>query len=267
MTSMYRLARFIVGGTPRLLWVVAVASTLGCTGSETGNAGLHPTLRPVAVEMALAQRDASAATATSSDGVTLSPREAWARVESVDFYLAEGDLCAKTESVAQAIGGFVHDHCAADGSSISIEGPWEVDLITGHFAPPLEGLTLPEVPFERVKVKMKSTRDVAALEVAGTYQVDGASRDFAFSLDGTIPAKFEASAPLVVSDGVQGLSLDLVFQDWAAAVVLRSCTADAEAATQAGDVVVLGEAGARHCAPLANAVRRHLVSNARLEAR
>lgn len=231
---------------------VFVLSGLGllaaCAGSETGNAQLERPERPVAIALAFATTEPGGLTSISADGLVITAQEGTAWVESLELGLASGEVCSDDPVLAESLGAFFHPRCDK-GDTLRIEGPWLVDLVTGRFDPPLEGLSLPEVALGEVRVKLKASSASSSLEVLG-YIGD---REFELALKGSVPAKFGADDPVLIDEGLGRLVLDLDFEGWFAELEVAPCI-DAQR-TSEGPVEFVGPA----CGSIDQGVRNQLV--------
>lgn len=192
---------------------VSILAGLGllsaCAGSETGNAQLERPEQPVSIALAFAGAEPGGPSSTSADGLVITAEAGTAWVDSLELGLASGEVCSDDLALAEELGAFFHPRCD-DGDTLVIEGPWVVDLVTGQFEPPLEGISLPEVALAEVRVKLKGRDESPALEVLGSV----GDREFELSVKGSVPAKFSDEAPVLVDDGLGRLILDLGFESW-----------------------------------------------------
>lgn len=201
---------------------VSVLAGLGlfaaCAGSETGNAQLERPERPVSIALAFAAGEPGGLSSTSSDGWVVVVDEGTAWVESMELGLAPGEVCSDDPVLAESLDAFFHPRCDK-GDSLLIEGPWVVDLVTGRFEPPLEGLSLPEVALSEVRVKLKAGSGSPALEMLGSV----GDREFELAFDGSIPAKFGGEQPVLIDAGLGRLLLDLDFEGWFGDLAVAPC--------------------------------------------
>lgn len=211
------------GPTSRSRWAgVSILAGLGlfaaCAGSETGNAQLERPERPVSIALAFAAGEPGGLSSTSADGWVVTVDEGTAWVESLELGLAPGEVCSDDPVLAESLDAFFHPRCD-EGDSLLIEGPWVVDLVTGRFDPPLEGLSLPEVALSDVRVKLKASSGFPALEMLGFV----GDREFEFALNGSIPAKFSGEQPVLIDAGLGRLLLDLDFDGWFGDLEVAPC--------------------------------------------
>lgn len=205
-------------------WRVSILAGLGlfaaCAGSETGNAQFDRPERPVSIALAFATGTSVGLSSTSADGWVMTVDEGTAWVESLELGLASGEVCSDDPVLAESLDAFFHPRCE-HGDSLFIKGPWVVDLVTGRFEPPLEGLSLPETALSEVRVKLKSSSAAPALEVLGFV----GDREFEFALKGSIPAKFKGDEPVLLDEGLGRLLLDLDFAAWFRELEVAPCVA------------------------------------------
>lgn len=240
---------------------VSVLAGLGlfaaCAGSETGNAQLERPERPVSIALAFAAGAPGGLSSTSADGWVVTVDEGTAWVESLELGLAPGEVCSDDPDLAESLGAFFHPRCEK-GDSLSIEGPWVVDLVTGRFDPPLEGLSLPEAALSEVRVKLKAGSGSPALEVLGFI----GDREFELALNGAVPAKFSGERPILIDEGLGRLLLDLEFEAWFRELEVASCV---EGPGRPDGPV---DFGGPRCGPVEQHVRNQLVrGNLRSEPR
>lgn len=238
----------------RALYLGPTLVTLGCAGSETGNAQVDRPLQPVGLAMSLASNPGGFSS-VSSDDVDVTARLGWARVVGIDLRLAQGERCSDDRVEAQTTGAFYHAWCNS-GSGLSLDGDWEVDLVTGLFEPPLEQVQIPEAMIDEVRVTLRGDGE-PALDLVGTLDGD---RAFELAMHGTIPARFAAAAAIAIDEETGMLVLDLDFASWFSDIALEDCLD-----SQATDAVVELGRGSR-CASVEGAVRNHLVNHGKLNA-
>lgn len=219
-----------------------------CAGSETGNAQLERPERPVSIALAFAASEPGGLAATTADGLVITAQEGTAWVESLELGLASGEVCSDDPVLAESLGAFFHPRCH-QGDTLRIEGPWLVDLVTGRFDPPLEGLSLPEVALGEVRVKLKTSSTSPSLEVLGFI----GDREFELALKGSVPAKFSGDEPVLIDEGLGRLLLDLDFEGWFDELEVAPCIEAQEA--PAGPVDLAG----RGCGVIEQGARNQLV--------
>jgi len=248
--------------------ILATLLSTACVGSETGNAQVYiPEQQPVVVEMTLSELlgGTESLVAAGRDGEELEVTSAVAQVATLEFFLTEGQSCTSSMDGDDTVASFAHPWCKS-GDRLRIDGQWSVDLLTGRFAPPLEGLELPEVSIEAVKVHMKPVDGLSAFAFAGSYELDGNVITYAFELNGAVPAGFRLEPPLQVTDELWGIGLQLGFERWFEGLDLKPCL-ESGSRRNSGAHLQLDAATNGKCNKIANAVRAALVSGAKANAK
>lgn len=239
---------------------VAGGLASGCAGSETGNAQVDlPELRPIFIEMMLSEAvpTEEQPTAVARDGEELVAERAVARVVEIEFILSD-ELACRVHGEPSHHHSFLHEWCR-DGDRLRLEGDWTVDLMTGRFDPPLEGLTLPAVAFDKVQVKLKGVGREPSITVSGQYDVGAGPARFDFELTGTVPAAFQIDGPLEISEDLWGIGLDMAFQTWLTEVDLRPCLEARQVGPNNGRLQIHAPSN-RACAAAAWSMRQALMS-------
>ncbi len=244
--------------------ILAALLSSACVGSETGNAQVHiPDQQPVVVEMTLSELlgGTDSLVAVGSDGEELEVSSAVAEVATLEFFLSEGQSCTSSMDGDDTVASFAHAWCKS-GDRLRIDGQWSVDLLTGRFEPPLEGLEFPEVSIEAVKVHMKPANDRPAFAFAGSYELDGNVNTYAFDFRGSVPAEFQLETPLQVSDQLWGIGLQFGFERWFESLELKPCleSGSKDEDDEDGGHLQIDAASNGKCNKVANAVRAALVS-------
>lgn len=268
----------ICGG--RSMGAMVIASWLaitGCAGSETGN-GQRPERprRPVAVEMRLVAPGSQTLIMADREGTGFEIEAAFVYADTLDLILPSGESCDALPAAVSPDAA----RCGAQSDRLRVSGGWVVDLVSGAFDPPLDGLEIVEGAFERIELKIRpgsrglgpdgavgdgDPLDGASLDVMGTVALDGGPTPFGLTLDLNVTARFGEST-IFVADDTDLLELTLDVRPWLESLSLGSCIAAGAVPTVDG-VVRLEAADRQACGNVANAVRSGLSATGQARAR
>lgn len=198
----------------------AWASSVGCAGLDTGNAGVPQ------VKFALSTGPGQPVDATGKEFVM---SRAEAPVERVDLYLPAGVSCVGVPGLGPA-GSSVGAVC--EGDKIRVHGPWRVNLLTGQATPPLPVVPVVAGTYRRVDVRFDDDDD-EVLVVEGTVALDAASVPFRLVAEIDEEVRFEGAAIVARPNAVAEAFLRLDPTAWLAAIPVAQCVAS-------GDLQVVG---------------------------
>ncbi|MCA9546326.1 MAG: hypothetical protein KC613_18100 [Myxococcales bacterium] len=228
------------------------AATLGACGdaTETGNAQSGPV---VSLRMTLqaAQDPTASTTVLDGDGAAIRVRSATARLRRIDLALPDGVRCEDWP-------GATAERCPPGEDRVRFEGPWQVDLLTGAFSPPLGDAAVPAGTYRRVEVRFDDDAGPALAIEAETAAGNG----LAFTLSADPEYRFVGAA-VVPGQGVASLLMALPVDAWFAGPVAR-CVDDGAYPSQQG-VAQVGQA-AGGCPGVAEAAEAALEGEGELRA-
>jgi len=217
------------------------AGASACSGLDTGNANLGR------VELALAADDSDP---IDQAGNTFTLTTARARVRHVELYLPAGASCAGV--------------AGCDGDKIRVDGPWDIDLLTGDATPALPRVEVPLGTYRRVDVRFEPDDGDVTLAVSGTVLFRGAPTPFTLALDFNETARFESATGFVVTrDVVQDAVARLAPATWFAALPLVACADDGDLPIEGGTIVITDGDGS--CSDVESVVRDAIKGSGRLE--
>ncbi len=203
----------------RMAAAVMMAAATGCTGLDTGNAGVAQ------VKFALSAAPGQPVDSTGKEFVM---SRALAPVERVDLYLPAGASCVGIDGLGPA-GGSVGAVCEVD--KIRVNGPWMVDLLTGQATPPFPVVPVVSGTYRRVDVRFDADDDEVML-VEGTVALDSATVPFRLVVEVDEEVRFEGADIVARPDAVAEAFLKLDPTAWMATIPIAQCVA-------AGDLEVV----------------------------
>lgn len=222
---------------------LVVTGMAACSGLDTGNAD------PGYVELALAADDKDPVDQTGNVFVLATAR---AHVRHVELYLPTGVSCE----------GF----SGCDGDKIRVDGPWDVDLLTGHATPAFPRVEVPLGTYRRIDIRFEPDDDDVTLAATGTVADDDDDdvSPFSLALDFNETARFETPAGIVVgADAVQDAVARLDPAGWFAALPLIDCAGNGEIPIENGTIIITDGSGS--CSEVEGVVRDAIKGSGRLE--
>ena len=256
-------------------YLLALLTLPACAGLETGNGSAPPTL-VAALTTAPDQPPVDRA------GTVFTLATARANIERIDLELPIGTTCVGIAGLVDGSGGgdgAAHSNvCGGGGTSIRLNGPWVVDLLTGAATPAMPPIHVPAGTYRRVDVRFDKAdpKDgvVAAgdtladntLVATGTAPLGGSSQPFRLALAFTEDARFEsASGITIVNDQAASVLLELDASAWFAALPLGQCASDGDLPVEGG-VLVLGD-GHGACSDIENVIKDAIKASGELRPR
>lgn len=239
------------------------ALPVGCAGSETGNGARPRTKLPVSIEMRLLSPGALL-TMLDSGGTAFTIDSAIASVQRIEFVMPAGDEC-------EGLSDVVLPYSAACGldDRMRIDGPWVVDLVSGDFQPPLEGVDVLGGVFDRIEMKLApgeagvggvgagDALDGATLDVDGSVALGAETRPFGLTLAINVQSRFEDAGAVVIGEDADAVQLTLDVGNWFSTIDLGACIAQGSVPSSDG-VLRLESAPREVCGDVARAVRQAL---------
>lgn len=218
-----------------------------CSGLDTGNGDAGH------ITFALSVDDVPA---PDQSGNAFTLTAAHAHVRHVEVYLPAGTTCDGLSGASLA---------GCDGEKIRIDGPWDVDLITGQTTPELPTIEVPLGTLTRIDVRFDpSAATDLTLTAAGTTTFDGQPTPFTLALKFDEVARFDASSGIKLSPKIiEDTFLRLDPSSWFATLPLTQCAADGDLPIDNGTIVL--EDGKSSCSKVENTVRDAIKASGRVE--
>lgn len=178
-------------------------------------------------------------------------------VRDIELDFADDDLdcAALEEELAPPVS-------CDDDETIVIEGPFEVDLLTGEATPSLEGLTIPAAEYRRVDVRIQSD-DGPSFEAI--TELDGDVSSAHIALDFTEDARFESEDGVLLDGDAGTLLVRLDVDAWFSGVPLTRCIDDGDVEIQ-DDHAVIDEdtSGGGDCSDIENELKDNIKDSGEL---
>lgn len=253
--------------------VACLALASACAGTETGN-GQKPREKVTQVVLKLSDgREGAPATyaAVDADGEPVVIDAAWVHIDELAFHFADGVSCTSVFDPAAFVvegGALAGAACDDDDDRLRIEGPFVVDLMTGHAEPSLDAVPLPPGTYRHAEAML--TRAKGDLPPLGgeTLVAHGAlgsgedARPFRLALGFTAFATFDGELAVEAETGGHAHLLFDV-RGWFGALPLSAC-ADAGSFEADPDGTLVLRDGGQGCPHVEQALRDAIRAATRL---
>ena len=251
-TSGRTLLNVIVGSA-------AALATSACAGSETGNGARDE--KPVKVEMKLVANVEGTFIAPDKSGTEFEITTATTRVDRLDFVLPDGVVCDLEPEDGSVVPYVARCGDDAESSRVKVEGPWDIDLVTGMASPALDMLTLPFGAFDRIEARLRPGG-----HDDWTLATDGIVGDKSFRLElrmGEV-VRFgdKDGAAVTVDDVTAAIGLELDPANWFEELDLAACIASGDVPSE-GATLQLHEGSPSKCGNVTAKVESALRASAR----
>jgi len=216
-----------------LIFALALVA-IGCAGTETGN-GMKDKEHTAKVEVKLTDAALSSGqfVALDSDGSEITITDAWASVDRIDLFLADGTSCAEVLDPEDGAlqGGepaFAPRCLDDDDATLRIDGPFWIDLITGEADPSLDMVYVPPGVYVGGSVKLHPrspadphNEDVLADATLGAEGTLANGDAFTLGLRFTDNIPFEGE--ITADEALAGIGLLLDVDSWFVDLPIAEC--------------------------------------------
>ncbi len=204
-----------------------IATLLVCFAASACTSGSPVTGIDVqAVSSSGAASDTAPLELTDDGALGFALQSAYVHLRDIELDLPDDVSC---EDIADELVGA---SCDDNGQKIVVNGPFDVDLITGTSTPDLSLVEIPVGLYRRVDFRVDDNPDETSFAVVADFEYEGQAYTLDLSLDFNEDIRIE-TLPGVSVDESTNLIAEFVVDDWLAGVDVGSCM-------EAGDVEVEG---------------------------
>lgn len=213
----------------------------GCTGVDTGNSqteGVRITLGLTSTDTTVtgglegkADGLSAAPAGRDAQGTAFTVEAARANVRHIELDLGAGTECASVTVAAPL---------TCTGSTVTVPGPFVVDLMTGEATPSLAAIQIPAATYERIDVRFDDAKEAdgiitrsdplvdLTLVASGSFVREGNTTAFRLALKFNEDARFERAGGVQVGGGGDELLLTLDVAGWFSSLSLTDCLDDGD---------------------------------------
>jgi len=234
----------------------AVLSACSSDATHGVSGGSHLAIQA----QALRDSDASTLSMQDDSGSEFSVSAASVHLRDIELDL-EDVSCADVER--SLLGATCSDDQDGDGVTITIEGPFDVDLVAGTSTPSLNKVIIPTGSYRRIDFRADDNANDETFKVEASFDLDGLPSQLSLSLDFTEDIRFESDAGIVVTQGTN-LIAQLIVDGWLSGVNIASCVNDGDVTVQDDRVVVSDDSSSGSCSDIENVIKDNMKNSGQI---
>ena len=182
------------------------------------------------------------------------------RLRHIELDLPDGSDCS---DIADALDGAECNDSVSD-DKIRIQGPFDVNLVSGVATPSLADVVIPEGTYKRVDFRVEDNSDDVSFAVTAGFTHNGDAMTLELSLDFNEDIRIETPTGISV-DGETDLIAEFVVGSWLAGVDVGKCIDDDDVHTSGTTVTIDDNSTSGSCSDIENTIKDNMKHSGQLD--
>lgn len=182
------------------------------------------------------------------------------RLRHIELDLLDGGDCA---DLADSVDGAICED-GVDGNKISIEGPFEIDLVAGTSTPSLAEVQIPAGTYKRIDFRVEDNGNDSSFAVRAGFDHEGAAMTLDLNLDFNEDIRIEDAQGLVV-DADSDLIAEFVVNNWLGGVDVGACIDDEDVTVVGSTVTIDDSSTSGSCSDIENTIKDNMKNSGQLD--
>lgn len=182
------------------------------------------------------------------------------RLRHIELDLPDGGDC---DDFADLLDGATCED-GVDGDKISIEGPFDVDLVAGTSSPSLADVQIPAGTYKRIDFRVEDNGEDSSFAVTAGFEYQGESMTLDLNLDFNEDIRIEDPQGLTVNAD-SDLIAEFVVNNWLGGVDVGACIDDGDVFVSGSTVTIDDSSTGGDCSDIENTIKDNMKNSGQLD--